>query len=130
MEDMTKATRCIDLTDADKNDGSENIDDDKFTSIQVVGNLNISKNILNFLREIIGLIICPITHEDMLDPLLGTDHTSYERESIRHWIELHQQSPSTREHMKMHYLMPDYTMRRIEKNTLSIGRSQDNRRIH
>ena len=33
MEDMTKATSYIDLTDADKNDGSENIDDDKSTSI-------------------------------------------------------------------------------------------------
>ena len=56
MEDVTKATSCIDLSDADKNDGSENIYDDKSTSVQVTGNLNIGKNILNFLKEIRGLI--------------------------------------------------------------------------
>ena len=54
-----------------------------------------------------------MTHEVMLNPFLGTDHTSYERESIRRWIELHHKFSLTREPMKMHCIMPDYTMRRI-----------------
>ena len=51
----------------------------KYTSVQVAGNLNISKNIQNFLKDIRGLIRCPIIYEEIIDSLLGTDHTSYER---------------------------------------------------
>ena len=68
---------------------------------------------LNFLKEIRGLVKCPITHEEVLNPFLGTDHTSYEIEAIRYWVELHHVYPSTREPMQMNCLMLDYTMRNI-----------------
>ena len=49
----------------------------------------------------------------MRDPLMGIDHTSYERDSISHWLHANSVSPTTREPMQMHCLMPDYTMRRV-----------------
>ena len=37
----------------------------------------------------------------MRDPLIGTDHTAYEKEVISRWLQDHSQSPTTREPMQM-----------------------------
>ena len=40
-------------------------------------------------------LVCPITDELMLDPVLCADGHSYERASIREWLENHDTSPLT-----------------------------------
>ena len=113
IKDITKATSLIDLTHPDKIDDSESADDDTSPSRQVTGNTTISKNILKSLKDIRGLIKCHITHEIMQDPLMGTDRTSYERECISQWLREISKSPTSREPVQMHCLIPDFTMRRI-----------------
>ena len=84
MEDDTKETSLIDVTNPDENNDSVIADDDTSASRKVAGNLT-SKNILNFLKEIRGLIKCPMTHMDMIDSLMGTDRISYERD-VSQWL--------------------------------------------
>ena len=119
MEDVTKATSLINLTHANKNNDSENVDDDTSASRQVAGNLTIRKNILKFLKflkflkDIRGLIKCPISYKVMLDPFMGTDHQSCERDEISQWLRETSISPVSRQPIQMHCLKPDYTMRRM-----------------
>ena len=113
MEDNTRETSLIDLTNSDKNDDREIADDDTSASRKVAGNLTIGKNILNFLKEIRGLIKCTITYVDMIELLMGTDLASYERDEISQWLRESAIYQTSREPMQMHYLIPDYTMRRI-----------------
>ena len=61
MEDVAKATSSIDLTDADKTEDCEKINDKQSSSVQVVPNLTIYKNLTNLLKDLDGLNLCPIT---------------------------------------------------------------------
>ena len=49
----------------------------------------------------------------MIDPFVGTDHQSYEKDSISQWFAVNSVSPVTREPMQMQCLMQDHTMKKI-----------------
>ena len=55
--------------------------------------------------------LCPITHDIMLEPTVGTDGYTYERLAIEEWITTHHKSPMTREHMTLNNLKPNYALR-------------------
>ena len=59
MEDVTRATNCIFLTD-DTTEGYEKIDDNQSSSVQAVPNLTVCRKLTNFLKELEGLTVCPI----------------------------------------------------------------------
>ena len=42
-------------------------------------------------------IICPITHEIMLEPVVCSDGITYEKTAIEKWLENNNTSPITRE---------------------------------
>ena len=71
--------------------------------MQGLPNPTICKKLTNFLNEMKGLTFCPITQLEIKDPWLGTDQTSYEKESINQWLTEHSISPATRQPMEMNF---------------------------
>ena len=84
LENVTQETSLTDLTHGEQNDNCEMADYDTSTSRTVAQNPTISKSVIKFLKDIRGLIKCPLTLEVMRDPFMGTDHTSYEKDCISH----------------------------------------------
>ncbi|KAG2387208.1 hypothetical protein C9374_001540 [Naegleria lovaniensis] len=54
---------------------------------------------------------CPITQEVMIDPVIGKDGHTYEREAIEKWLKDHNVSPMTREPMSVDHLVPNIALR-------------------
>jgi U-box domain len=50
-------------------------------------------------------MVCPITLEPFVDPVLAPDSFTYERVAIEQWLEVHKTSPMTREPMSKHKLI-------------------------
>ena len=113
MEDVTKATSCIGLTDVDNTEGNKKPQDDQSSSVQGVPNLTTSKEVTKFLVEVKTLTVCPIIQEAMIHLYAGTDHQSYEKDSTSHWLGLYSKSHVTSEPMKTHCLMQDHTMNKL-----------------
>ena len=79
MEDVTKATSCIDLTNVDNNEGYENFEGDQSNSLQGLPNPTTCRKLTHFLRELKGLTLYPITQAEIIDLSVGTDHQSYKK---------------------------------------------------
>ncbi|CAF0822124.1 unnamed protein product [Rotaria sordida] len=68
---------------------------------------------------------CPITHELFRDPVIGSDGHTYERKNITAWIQKHAASPITRESMALNSLRPNYIVKKMVDEFLSLS-SQKN----
>ncbi|CAF3757734.1 unnamed protein product [Adineta steineri] len=58
-------------------------------------------------------LLCPITLELFVNPVLAEDGHSYERRAIEEWIRQHGTSPLTRQPLSIEHLRPNYTLKRI-----------------
>lgn len=54
---------------------------------------------------------CPIGMDIFSDPVIASDGHTYERENITKWLETHQFSPMTRQHMTLGNLVTNYALR-------------------
>ncbi len=68
--------------------------------------------------------MCPITMEVMKEPWMDTDGNSYEKEAIFNWVQLHQNSPITRNPLNTSQLVPNRALKDLieqymSQNTLS-----------
>ncbi|CAF3963746.1 unnamed protein product [Rotaria magnacalcarata] len=64
---------------------------------------------------------CPITHELFCDPVIGADGHTYERKNITAWIKRNASSPITREHMDLKSLRPNYIVKKMVAEFLSLS---------
>jgi len=58
-------------------------------------------------------LVCPITDELMLDPVLCADGHSYERANIQAWLENHDTSPLTGVALEHKLLVPNHALRKV-----------------
>lgn len=56
---------------------------------------------------------CPITHEIMKDPVIGSDGHTYERSAIENWLKSNPRSPMTGEAMSIGDLRANLSIRKI-----------------
>jgi len=62
---------------------------------------------------------CPITHEIMKDPVMGSDGHTYERVAIEEWLSKNPRSPLTNENMRIQDLRPNFALKKIIQLFLS-----------
>ena len=63
------------------------------------------------------LVVCPITHEPMIDPVSAADGQTYERRAIEEWFkkDVVPISPLTGEPLKDTTLRPNFLARALER---------------
>jgi len=61
--------------------------------------------------EIPSDIVCPITQEIMVDPVVAMDGHSYERTAIMQWLAKHKTSPKTNEELGTDTVVPNHNLR-------------------
>lgn len=74
--------------------------------------------------------MCPITQDLMLSPVICRDGITYEESAIRQWLQFHNTSPVTREHLSELDLIPNralkYTIEEyLKKNQIRINNSSN-----
>ncbi|KAL3944141.1 MAG: hypothetical protein SGBAC_001788 [Bacillariaceae sp.] len=52
-------------------------------------------------------LLCPLTHEPFVDPVIDHEGNTYEKSAILEWLSLHPTSPLTRNHMTENQLIPN-----------------------
>lgn len=62
--------------------------------------------------EIPSDIICPVTQEIMVDPVVAMDGHSYERSAIEQWLTKKKTSPQTNEDMGSNLVVPNHNLRK------------------
>ena len=65
-------------------------------------------------------LLCPITAELMLDPVLCADGHSYERASIQEWLENHDTSPLTGLALEHKWLVANHALRKVAEEWKSV----------
>ena len=55
--------------------------------------------------------ICPITHEQMVDPVVDHEGNSYERVTITNWLQRNTVSPITRTPLNISQLIPNRALK-------------------
>lgn len=66
--------------------------------------------------------ICPITHEQILNPVIDHEGNTYESQAIREWIRTNHNSPITRSPLEESNLIPNRALiDAIEALTISIA---------
>lgn len=58
-----------------------------------------------------GHYYCPILQEIMVDPYIAPDGFTYEHKAIKMWLEKHNVSPVTKQHLQQKILHPNHTLR-------------------
>ncbi|CAF1684851.1 unnamed protein product, partial [Adineta ricciae] len=71
--------------------------------------------------DFINSLKCPITYEFFRDPVIGADGHTYERENITVWIQKHGTSPITREPMDLKSLRPNFIVKKMVEDFLSLS---------
>ena len=66
-------------------------------------------------------LLCPISHELMIDPVLAADGHAYERASIEEWLARSHTSPLTGEPLANVQLLPCHAIRKMAQAYLSSG---------
>ena len=56
---------------------------------------------------------CPITHEVMINPVIGSDGHTYEKDAIEKWLSINNSSPITKVSMRISQLIPNIALRNI-----------------
>jgi hypothetical protein len=84
-------------------------------------------------------IICPITQENFVDPVVAKDGFTYERHAITKWLKTKKSSPITRERMTHRTLIPNKNLKHVIKDLekkknevidLSCDKEEDLKYIH
>ena len=65
------------------------------------------------IAKIAECLICPISRELVIDPILAEDGHSYERDLIETWLQTHNKSPMTNKRMATKVLYPNHTLKSI-----------------
>lgn len=58
-------------------------------------------------------MLCPITHELMVEPVILTDGHSYELNAIQEWLVKHDVSPMTGQPLPNKHVIPNYTLKKL-----------------
>ena len=58
-------------------------------------------------QELLEIMLCPITQEVMIDPVLAADNHTYERQDIELWLQNHSRSPMTNQELLHKNLQPN-----------------------
>ncbi|EKX39780.1 hypothetical protein GUITHDRAFT_154289 [Guillardia theta CCMP2712] len=66
--------------------------------------------------------VCPISHDVMQDPVVALDGHTYEREAIEEWLKRSCRSPMTGQMMMGDEVIPNFTLRSMIHNFISIDR--------
>ena len=61
---------------------------------------------------------CPISHEIMVDPVVGEDGQTYERKELARWLHVHNTSPMTGERMGAR-MVPNHAVKSMIANLSS-----------
>ena len=77
----------------------------------------------------------PISYQRMVDPVVAGDGFTYERVYIKKWLEVHQTSPMTGNHIKSNRVTPNQIMKTeikawVEKNTCLSGLRKQLEALH
>eukprot|EP00698_Gefionella_okellyi_P008352 TRINITY_DN2069_c0_g1_i12.p2 TRINITY_DN2069_c0_g1~~TRINITY_DN2069_c0_g1_i12.p2 ORF type:complete len:221 (-),score=38.39 TRINITY_DN2069_c0_g1_i12:1291-1953(-) len=73
------------------------------------------KRLSTLIREVPRQLLCPITLELMLDPVVAADGHTYEREHIQKWFETHCTSPKTGLVLPNKDLVPNLAIRSLAR---------------
>ena len=57
--------------------------------------------------------ICPITHQQMVDPVVDCEGNSYERSAITSWLSKNGISPITRSPLNINQLIPNRALKEL-----------------
>ena len=64
-------------------------------------------------QELLDILVCPITQEVMVDPVLAADHHTYERQAIELWLRNQNRSPLTNQELPHKQLEPNWLVKNI-----------------
>ena len=64
-------------------------------------------------QELLEILVCPITQEVMVDPVLAADHHTYERQAIELWLRNQNRSPLTNQELPHKQLEPNWLVKNI-----------------
>lgn len=75
---------------------------------------------MSFFMKNLHSIICPITHEIFIEPVIGSDCHTYERYAIIDWLQRNEISPITYEPMSINSLRSNLVMKNTIEELFSI----------
>lgn len=78
------------------------------------------------MQSINDTFYCPITYTIMLDPVIGPDGHTYERNAIQQWLTTSNVSPITKQPMSTSNLIPNIALRDTIQSYLSLNPSASN----
>ena len=58
-------------------------------------------------------MVCPITQEVMIDPVLAADNHMYERQAIEMWLRNHARSPTTNQELARKNLESNWLVKNL-----------------
>jgi len=73
--------------------------------------------------------LCPISHDVMQDPVVAGDGHTYDRSSISQWLLRSSKSPMTGEILENNSLLPNFTLRSMIKEHLSLELSAEGAKV-
>jgi len=62
-------------------------------------------------HDMLQCLVCPITHDLMVEPAIASDGFTYERKAIISWLSRHDRSPVTNEKLSSRLLIPNYAIK-------------------
>eukprot|EP00929_Paragymnodinium_shiwhaense_P088828 TRINITY_DN49132_c0_g1_i3.p1 TRINITY_DN49132_c0_g1~~TRINITY_DN49132_c0_g1_i3.p1 ORF type:complete len:597 (+),score=126.88 TRINITY_DN49132_c0_g1_i3:166-1956(+) len=101
-------------------DGSDLEDDDLASTVVRPPELpTVSEESLQELwplgKDSFTIFVCPITHDILSDPVVGSDGHTYERSAITRWFETSRKSPVTGQTLRSTELVPNHSVRTLLK---------------
>lgn len=80
-----------------------------------------SEENIELLELFSSLLICPITQQIMVDPVITSDGQTYEREAIEQWLTTSRKSPLTNVFLANSTLIPNIALKNIIENIIEQG---------
>ena len=74
------------------------------------------------LENMIDYLICPITRNIMVDPVIASDGHAYDRKAIEEWLSVSNRSPVTRHILAYNDLRPNVNLKQMSQNLLKFIR--------
>ena len=74
-----------------------------------------------FLDQFQKLIICPISHSIMIDPVTTSDGQTYDREHIEQWLDANTTSPLTGEELEDYDVVPNIALKNVIEHIINEG---------
>jgi hypothetical protein len=70
------------------------------------------------LENMIDYLICPITKDIMIDPVVASDGHAYDKKAIIEWLKVNNTSPVTRQVLENDTLIPNINLKQMSENLL------------